>query len=196
MSYKRFTGGALVAAMLVLAACAGQKGPATTAMAAAESTLATIKDDAAKFLPEELKGAEGTLASLKNSLEKGDYKAVIAGAPALMSSLETLKSHVGSKLEEAKAAAAEWTGYATDLPKMVDSIQSRVAMLASAKKLPKGLDAAALDTAKSGLDSMKTTWADASAAFTGGNAIDAVAKARAVKAKGEEVLKVLGMSAG
>lgn len=196
MSYKRFTGGALVAAMLVLAACAGQKGPATTAMAAAESTLATIKDDAAKFLPEELKGAEGTLASLKNSLEKGDYKAVIAGAPALMSSLETLKSHVGSKLEEAKAAAAEWTGYATDLPKMVDAIQSRVAMLASAKKLPKGLDAAALDTAKSGLDSMKTTWADASAAFTGGNAIDAVAKARAVKAKGEEVLKVLGMSAG
>ncbi|MBK6672940.1 MAG: hypothetical protein IPG49_05420 [Proteobacteria bacterium] len=196
MSIKRFMGGALVASLLVLAACAGQKGPATTAMTAAESALATIKDDAAKYLPEELKGTEGTLASLKNSLEKGDYRAVLAGAPALMSNLDSLKAQVGAKLEEAKAATAEWAGYATDLPKMVEAIQSRVTTLSSSKKLPKGLDAAAVDTAKSGLASMQSTWADASAAFTGGNAIDAVAKAKAVKAKGEEVLKLLGMSAG
>ena len=196
MLIKRILSGALVASLLVLAACAGQKGPATTAMTAAESALASIKDDAAKYLPEELKGAEGTLASLKNSLEKGDYKAVLAGAPALMGNLDTLKTQVGAKLEEAKVAATEWAGYATDLPKMVEAIQSRVTTLASAKKLPSGLNAAAVDTAKTGLESMKSTWADATAAFTGGNAIDAVAKAKAVKAKGEEVLKLLGMSAG
>jgi hypothetical protein len=196
MMFNRFMRGAIVASLLVIAACAGQKGPATTAMTAAEGALATIKDDAARYLPEELKGAEGTLASLKNSLEKGDYKAVLAGAPALMGSLDTLKTHVGAKLEEAKAATAEWASYATDLPKMVEAIQSRVTTLASAKKLPSGLNAAAVDTAKNGLESMKSAWTDASAAFTGGNAIDAVAKAKAVKAKGEEVLKLLGMSAG
>lgn len=196
MTIKRFMGAMLVTSMLMLAACAGQKGPATTAITAAESALAALKDDAAKYLPEELKGAEGTLGSLKNSLEKGDYKAVLAGAPALMSSLDTLKTHVGAKLEEAKAAAAEWTGYAADLPKMVEAIQSRVTTLSSAKSLPKGLNAAALDTAKTGLAGMQSTWAEATAAFTGGNAIDAVAKAKAVKAKGEEVLKLLGMSAG
>jgi hypothetical protein len=196
MTIKQFMRGALVASVLVLAACAGQKGPATTAVTAAESALASIKDDAAKYLPEELKGAEGTLASLKSSLEKGDYKAVLTGAPSLMGSLESLKTNLGAKLEEAKAATAEWAGYATDLPKMVEAIQSRVTTLASAKKLPKGLDAAAVDTAKSGLASMQATWADATASFTGGNAIDAVAKAKAVKAKGEEVLKLLGMSAG
>lgn len=196
MMFNRFMRGAIVASLLVIAACAGQKGPATTAMAAAEGALATIKDDAARYLPEELKGAEGTLASLKNSLEKGDYKAVLAGAPALMGSLDTLKTHVGAKLEEAKAATAEWANYATDLPKMVEAIQSRVTTLASAKKLPSGLNAAAVDTAKNGLESMKSAWTDASAAFTGGNAIDAVAKAREVKAKGEEVLKLLGMTAG
>ena len=196
MTKKRFMGGVLVASLLMLAACAGQKGPATTAMAAADSALSAIKGDAAKYLPDELKGAEGTLNSLKNSLEKGDYKAVLAGAPSLMGSLDTLKSHVGAKLEEAKAATAEWAGYATDLPKMVGAIQSRVAILGSAKKLPNGLNAAALDSAKSGLESMKSGWDSATAAFTGGNAIDAVAKARSVKAKGEEVLKLLGMSAG
>jgi hypothetical protein len=196
MLIKRFTSGAFVATLLVLAACAGQKGPATTAMTAAESALSSIKDDAARYLPEQLKGAEGALASLKGSLEKGDYKAVLAGAPALMSSLDTLKTNVGAKLEEAKAATAEWAGYATDLPKMVEAIQSRVTTLGSVKKLPSGLNAAAVDAAKSGLETMKSTWADATAAFTGGNAIDAVAKAKTVKAKGEEVLKLLGMSAG
>ena len=196
MKINRFAAGILAASLLVLTACAGMKDPATQAVAAAETALASIKDDAAKYLPEELKGAEGTLASLKDNLAKGDYKAVMAGAPGLMSSLDSLKTNVGTKLEEAKAATAEWTSYAADLPKMVEAIQSRVTTLGSSKKLPKGLDAAGLEAAKGGLESMKSMWTDATAAFTGGNAIDAVGKAKAVKAKGEEVLKLLGMSAG
>jgi hypothetical protein len=196
MKFNRFAAGILAASLLVLAACAGMKDPATKAVTAAETALSSIKDDAAKYLPEELKGAEGTLASLKDNLAKGDYKAVMAGAPALMSSLDSLKTNVGAKLEEAKAATTEWTSYAADLPKMVEAIQSRVTTLASSKKLPAGLNAAGLDAAKGGLESMKSMWADATAAFTGGNAIDAVAKAKGVKAKGEEVLKLLGMSAG
>lgn len=102
---------------------------------------------------------------------------------------------MAAKLEEAKAAAGEWTAYAADLPKMVESIQGRVTELAASKKLPKGMDGAALDAAKSGLESMQSMWTEATAAFTGGNAIDAVAKAKGVKAKGEEVMKLLGMNA-
>ncbi|MFO1503183.1 MAG: hypothetical protein U1F39_05140 [Steroidobacteraceae bacterium] len=196
MKSTKFVVGLMAASLLFLGACAGMKDPATKAIAAAETALASVKDDAAKFLPDELKGAEGTLASLKDSFAKGDYKAVMSGAPGLMSSLDTLKSHVGAKLEEAKAAAGKWASYATDLPKMVEAISSRVTTLASSKRLPKGIDAKALDAAKSGLETMKSTWAEATAAFTGGNAIDAVSKAETVKAKGEELLKLLGMSAG
>lgn len=196
MKTRQFLAGMLAASLLLLAGCAGQKGPATTAIGAAETALASLKDDAARYLPLELKGAQDTLGSLRNSLDKGDYKAVIAGAPALMVSLDTLKSHVGAKLEEAKLAAGEWTSYASDVPKMFEAIQGRVATLSSAKSLPKGLDAVTLDTARSSLASMRSAWDDASAAFTGGNAIDAVAKARSVKSMGEEVLKMLGMKAG
>lgn len=196
MKFRNLVTGLLATSLLVLGACAGQKGPATQAITAAETALAAIKDDAAKYLPDDFKGAEGTLASLKDSLAKGDYKAVLAGAPALMTSLDGLKTNVATKLEEAKAAATEWASYAADLPKMVEAIGSRVTALSASKKLPKGLDAAALDTAKSGLESMKSTWTEAGAAFTGGNAIDAVAKAKAVKAKGEELLALLGMKTG
>ncbi len=196
MKTRQILAGMLAASLLLLGACAGQKGPATTAIGAAETALAGLKDDAARYLPDELKGAQDTLGALRNSLDKGDYKAVIAGAPALMGNLETLKTHVGAKLEEAKVAAGEWTSYASDLPKMFGAIQGRVATLSSAKSLPKGMDAATLDTARSGLASMQSAWDDATAAFTGGNAIDAVAKARSVKAMGEELLKLLGTKAG
>ena len=196
MKSTKFVAVVAAASMLFLSACAGLKDPATQAVAAAESALAGLKDDAAKYLPDQLKSAEGSIAALKDSLTKGDFKAVMAGAPALMSSLDTLKTNVGAKLEEAKAATGEWTAYAADLPKMVEAIQSRVTTLGASKKLPKGMDAAALDAAKSGLETMKSTWTEATAAFTGGNAIDAVAKAKDVKAKGEELLKQLGMSAG
>lgn len=196
MKLKSLIAGTLAASLLVLSACSMQKGPATQAVTAAESALAGLKEDAAKYVPDELKGAEDSLASLKDNLTKGDYKAVLASAPGLMSSLESLKTNVAAKVEEAKAATAEWAGYATDLPKMVESIQGRVDALGAAKKLPKGLDAAAFDSAKAGLESMKSGWAEASAAFTSGNAIDAVAKAKGLKAKGEEVLKLLGMNQG
>lgn len=196
MKLKHLVAGLLLASALALGACAGQKDPANKAVAAAESALEPLKAEAAKYLPEELKSAEGALASLKESLGKGDYKAVVAGAAPLMGTIDTLKTQLGAKLEEAKGAAAEWTTYASDLPKMVEAIQSRVSTLSASRKLPKGMDAAGLDAARSGLEAMKTMWTDATAAFSGGNAIDAVAKARTAKAKGEELLKLLGMRSG
>jgi hypothetical protein len=172
------------------------KEPATQAVAAAESLLATVKGDAAKYLPNDLQSVEATMTSLKESLAKGDYKVVMDGAPALTTSLNTLKEGVAAKAAEAQAATMLWGSFAADLPNMVSAIESRVGVLSSARRLPAGLDQAGLASAKSGLEMMKSTWVEASTAFTSGNAIDAVTKAKDVKAKGDELLKLLGMNAG
>ena len=50
------------------------------------------------------------------------------------------------------------------------------------------------EAAKATLESMKSLWAEASAAFDAGNAIVAADKARQVQAKGEKVIDQLGMS--
>jgi hypothetical protein len=68
--------------------------------------------------------------------------------------------------------------------------------LSASKKLPKALTQASFDYAKTGLGVISRTWAEASAAATSGNAIDAVAKAKMVKEKGAEVMALLGMTAG
>lgn len=189
-----------LATALLIVGCANQKEPAMKLVADAESALAGIKEDAAKYAPADLQSVEASVASLKDNAAKGDYKAVLAGAPAVMSAIDSLKAAVAAKKSEAEAAmaaaATEWSSLSADVPKMVEAIQSRVDILGKSKKLPKNVSQEAFDAAKSGLDSMKSLWAEASSAFTSGDAVNAVDKAKGVKAKGEEVLKLLGMSQG
>ena len=189
-----------LATAILVVGCASQKEPAMKMVADAESALGAIKDDAAKYLPADLAGVEANVAELKANVEKGDYKSVLAGAPKVMSAIGALKDAVAAKKSEVEAAmaaaAAEWSSLSADVPKMVEAIQSRVDILGKSKKLPKNLSQEAFDSAKSGLDSMKSLWAEATNAFSSGDAINAVDKAKGVKAKGEEVLKSLGMAPG
>jgi paraquat-inducible protein B len=188
----------IVAAALVAFGCANQKGPAEQAIAKIETAVAEIKDAAAKFAPSDLQGVEYSLAALKEKIAKGDYKAVLAEAPALTSAVDSLKQTVATKKSEAEAAiaaaTAEWSSLSADVPKMVDAIQSRVDILGQARKLPKNISQEAFDAAKSGLESMKATWAEATAAFASGDAVDAVSKANSVKQMGTDVLQKLGMT--
>ena len=187
----------LCAAVLIVAACANLKEPATQAVATAESSLAALKDEAAKYAPDALASVEAEVASLKESLAKKDYKAVMAAAPNVTKAIAGLKDTIATKKAEMETAlAAQWTSLSADLPKMVEAIQSRVDTLSKSRKLPKNVDKAAFDAAKSGLESLKATWAEATSASSSGNMADAVAKAQAVKDKGTEIMSQLGMTGG
>lgn len=188
--------GLFAAALLAAGGCSGQKGPATEAIAAAESTLSTIRDDAAKYLPSALQGVESTLASLKDSLATRDYRAVLDGAPALTASLDKLKSDVAGKVAEVKAAEAEWVTLSAEVPKLVGTVEGRIAELSKSGRLPRGVNRAALASAKDGLELIKSSWNSATATSSAGNTVDAVTIARGVKTKGEEILVSLGASAG
>ena len=185
---------AVAATALLMTGCAKQKEPATQAVQAVETSLAGIRDDAAKFAPTELSAVDAKLAALKEKLAKEDYKAVLAEAPALTKEVESLKETTVAKQTQNAAATHEWEALNADVPKMVQAIQSRVDILSQSKKLPKELTKESFDAAKSGLETMKSTWAEATAAASAGNAMEAADKGRAVKAKGEEVLQQLGMT--
>jgi hypothetical protein len=187
---------ALAATTLIATGCAQQKAPATKALAAIESSLAEVRDDAAKYAPEGLKGVESQVARLKESLDKKEYDNVLAGTPALDKAVASLRDAVASGKKHAAAALAaaktEWANLNTEVPQMVENIQTRVDEL-SKKKVRFRVSKEELESAKSGLEWMKSEWAEATAASTSGKQIVAAEKARAVKAKGEEVQKTLGM---
>jgi len=187
----------LVAVALLIAACAGQKGPAEKAVADMDASVAAIRDDAAKYAATELQQVDGAIASLKESLAKGDYKAVLAGAPAVTSQIASLQQTVTAKRDEAQAAMMtatdQWKTLSSQVPDMVSAIQSRIDVLSQSKKLPKNISAASFQAAKDGLDFMQTNWTQATKQFGAGDPVSAVASAQAAQTKGTEVMQLLGM---
>ena len=171
----------MIAAAFMLTAC-GSKQPANNAVTQAESAISPLREDATRFAPEELKAADATLAKMKAELADSDYKGVIAEVPKFNAQMKSLQEAVVSKQAVAAAAQNEWDTLNAEVPKAVEAIQVRVDSLAGSR-LPKEVTKEELDTAKTELETMKSTWAEATAAATAGNAMEATDKARVVQSK-------------
>jgi len=183
---------------LALVGCANDKAPAERAVASAETALAQIRDMAQKYAPDQLQAIDAQFNTVKDSLAKGDYKGVLAAMPGLNSAISGLKDAASAKQADAEAAAAKakdaWGPMSTDVPKMVDAIQSRVDILSKSHHLPRGVTKDSLAAAKSGLDSMKSAWSDASSAASSGDFASAMSKAQAVKDQAAQIMQSLGMA--
>ena len=183
---------AVAAASVLVAGCARQRGPANDALEKIETSLADVRDDAQRYAPDGLKGVESQLERLKQSYEAKDYDNVLAGTPQLEKAVASLKQAVTSGKEHARAALAvaktEWEGLSADVPKTIESIQARVDTLSKSKRLPFGISKDEFEGAKAAFESMKSEWADASAEFKDGDAVEATAKGRTVKGMGDELV--------
>lgn len=182
----------MVAAGLMLTGC-GSKQPATNAVTQAENAISPLRNDASRFAPDELKAADATLARMKSELADSDYKGVIAEVPKFNAQMKTLQESVVSKQAVAAAAQNEWDTLNAEVPKAVEAIQVRVASL-SGSRLPKEVTQENFEAAKTDLEAIKATWAEASAAATAGNTIEAADKGRTVATKADEIKNELGMN--
>ena len=184
-------------AAVLLVGCNTQKGPAEQAVASAQAALDAVRDDAQKYAPEQLGGVEAKLSDMKGAFQQGNYAGVLAAAPAVTSAIASLKDAAATKKVEAEQALAkakdDWGPASAAVPKLVDEIARRVETLSKTKRLPKGVSKDTLTAARTGLDSMKSAWADATNASSSGDYTTAMAKAQAVKDKAAEIMKSLDM---
>ena len=185
---------ALTASAMLMTGCMSQKDPAANAVTQAESAVAELRVDGAKFAPDELKTTEATLAKMKANLAKQDYKDVVADVPQFNKEVATLKETLVGRQTQTIAATREWESLNAEVPKAVEEIQVRVDSLASSPKLPKEVDKHEFEAAKASLETMKTDWAAATTAFSEGNATEAADKARSVQGKVDEVKGQLAMN--
>ena len=174
-------------------ACNSGKAPAEAAMKLAEEAVNGARAEAESLVPDDFKSLSDDLAAAKDQLAKGDYKAALASATSIQQKANDVLAKAKAKKEE---LTATWNSISDSVPKMVDAIKSRVDILSQSKKLPAGMDAAKLASAKDGLAAATTTWGEAQEAFKAGKWNDAIAKATSVKGKATEVMGLLGMNAG
>jgi hypothetical protein len=69
----------------------------------------------------------------------------------------------------------------------VDSIQARIDELSKQKRLPWGIKKEEFEGSKSAFESMKAQWADATAEYKKGDAIEANTKAKTAKGMGNQL---------
>jgi predicted nucleic acid-binding Zn-ribbon protein len=180
----------LLVGTVMLSACASDKGPAEVAIKAAEEAINSVKAEAVKYVPDQVKSLEGALAAVKDKFAKEDYKAAITDATSLSAKAKEVAEAAKAKKEE---LTKSWTDLSGGVPKMVEAVQSRVDILSKSKKLPAGITAEKLAEAKSGLAAAKEEWAKALEGFKAGSIADAVSMANGVKEKAAKAMELLGM---
>jgi len=176
---------------LSVAACGdGGKAVAEAGINTAQVALDATKTEAAQYVPDELRGIENSLSAARDTFAKRNYLQALAEAQRLPPQIAALGAAVAAKRGE---LTKEWSDLSTGLPDAMDAIQRQIAVLSKSRRLPAGVTTEGLDGARSGADVMSKTWAEATEALKTGNMVDAVAKARSVKAKAVEVMNALGM---
>lgn len=185
----------LWAAVAVLAAgCTNYKEPARMAIQEVQYSLQAVSTDAAKYLPDELAALQADYDKAKVSFEKGDYKEALTGVRSLKPKISALSAKAAATKEQQVAALnGTWQTMSTELPKLVQTIESRLNTLSRTKKLPKNVTQSGLEQAKAGLADVKKLWDEASQASSSGNLEIAVSKGTDLQAKGREVMTLLGM---
>jgi hypothetical protein len=76
---------------LIVFGCTSQKEPAERAVANIDAALGTGHDAAAKYALDGLQSVEAQVATLKDNLSKGEYKKVLADAPAVTTAVANLQ---------------------------------------------------------------------------------------------------------
>jgi hypothetical protein len=181
----------MILAAALLGSCgSADKGPAEAALKAAEEAVNAAKADAMKYVPDQAKSLDADLAAAREKFNKGDFKAALSEAQALTTKAKDMASAAAAKKTELSKA---WQEMSAGMPKVVEAIKSRVDILSQSKKLPAGMTAEKLAEAKTGLAEITKQWTEATAASTGGNLTDAIAKATVAKQKAAEVLTALNM---
>jgi hypothetical protein len=192
--YTRFI--VMVLAAFAIAGCANKMAPAQKAIADIEAAVAAAGEDATKYIPEQVQAVNDQVANLKAMFDKKDYKGVLAAAPAALTQAQGLTSAAAAKKTEMMDAyAGEWSTLSSSVPEAVAAIQSRVDVLSKSKKLPAGMDAAALDSVKASLAEANSMWSQATEAQAAGDLEQAVTLAQQVKTRTDELLTTLGMTA-
>jgi hypothetical protein len=180
----------LCAATLLIAGCAKNQHAAKEAVDKIESSLAEVKDDAQRYAPDGLKSIETQLARFKADIEAKNYDDVVAGSPQLEKAVASLKDAVSTGKKHAQQALAvaqtEWESLSVEVPKMVETLDARVAEL-DKKKLFRGIKKEDFEGAKQTLNTMKSTWAEASDEFKSGKAVSAADKGKSAKSMGDEL---------
>lgn len=181
----------LLSAISLLAGCSS-KGPAETALKAADEALEGARPTLQSYAPEQLANLQSMSTSAHEKFDKGDYKGAMADAQAMTPAIQTAVTEASAKKEE---FTKMWNDMSSALPAMMGSLETKVNELAAMKKLPAGMTAESLEGIKTQMAAAQAQWSQASTAYQEGRVAEAMQLGMQVKGSVEEMMGKVGMGA-
>jgi hypothetical protein len=181
---------ALAVLPLALFALACNEGPAEDALAIADQEIAAARPELERYAPGELAALEAAVKQARAQVIQGHYTEALKEAQAIPARVRAALA-VAAGLKDSEAAA--WKGLVENVPRLQETIATRIAWLTEAQRLPRGMDEAGLAAAPAELESLKSAWAAAAAAFQGGDVATAVRAGREVEDESEVLATRLGL---
>ena len=183
-----------VTASVVLGACS-QKDPAATAIDAAESALAAVHEQAQKYVPSQYAEVKVRLDEARKAFGEERYEDALAIAKELPARARELsEAAIAARDRLAAEIVVDWERLQAELPDLVAGLESRVAELSSARRLPEGVGQETLEQARDGLELAVDAWEQAREAFDAGNLEGAVARGLEADRLVRELREAVGMA--
>ena len=176
--------------VVAIAACASQKEPADAAIKGAQSAFSAVSAEAQKYVPDQAKGVQDALTAAQTAFNNGDYAGALTQAQGLPARITALSAAISSKKAE---LTTQWGTMSAGIPKVIETLKTRVDNLSKSKGLPKGMTKDTVTAAQSGLASATQTWQSATSAASSGDLATAMRQANDVKARLVDLLKSLNM---
>lgn len=173
--------------LALITACSSDEAPSEAAIKAGQTAIETVRDEALKYVPDELAKLETTLKSAQDKFQKKDYAGALAQSRELATQAQEMGKAAVARKEE---LTRTWDDINLSLPGDLERIQGHFDNLGGT--LPGGLDAAKLAALKTTFLGLGTQLQEARQAAQSGEIPKAVDIGSAAKAKAVEIAQAIG----
>jgi hypothetical protein len=181
---------ALAPVALAVSALACNREPAEDALAVADQEIAAARPELERYAPGELDALEAAVKEARGQLAQGHYTEALKEAQEVPGKIRAALEVAAAQKEK---EAAGWKALAESVPRLQETIATRIAWLREAQRLPRGMDEAGFAAAPAELEALKREWTGATAAFQGGDVATALRTGRKVEENSEILATKLGL---
>jgi hypothetical protein len=172
----------------VVVAC--NKGPAEDALRVADQAIAAAQPELETYAPGELAALNAAVRQARAQVSEGHYTDALRAAQEVPA---RVRAALAVAAAEKQKRLASWSALEESVPRLAETIGTRIAWFTEAQRLPRGMDEAGFAAARAELASVKRGWGEASAVFDRGDVATAVQAGREVEAKAGALAARLGL---